>query len=346
MSPANHTLKCCARLAAGALSIAALTIPPAVATEAGADLLDWSFDYHNTPVTVAIWYPADEPPVAIDAGPFTLQVAAGSEPSPHKHPLVVVSHGTGGSNIAHHPLAEALAQAGYLVAALTHPGDNYQDRSLVADERYFDERPRQIAALLNALAADEKLRTLIDDSRIGAIGHSAGGYAVAANIGARPDREGLMAHCQTATNDPSCHYKDPTIGVSSPSSNAFALPAEIKTVQPAWKIRSAALLAPLGSVIDAASRINEDVDVLLIGAEHDEILPHRYHLQRLTDVAPHAEVKSAAGAGHFSFIAPINAAWQSPLGEVAIDPPGFDRARYNRQLGRELVAWFDRTLRR
>jgi predicted dienelactone hydrolase len=36
--------------------------------------------------------------------------------------LIVLSHG--GTELGHSSLAEALAQGGYLVAALRHPGDN------------------------------------------------------------------------------------------------------------------------------------------------------------------------------------------------------------------------------
>lgn len=56
----------------------------------------------------------------------------------------------------HSTLAQALARNGYLVAALRHPGDNYQDRSLLekGPERYFDERPRQASRVIDAILAD------------------------------------------------------------------------------------------------------------------------------------------------------------------------------------------------
>jgi predicted dienelactone hydrolase len=38
--------------------------------------------------------------------------------------LIVLSHGNSGTELGHSSLAEALAQGGYLVAALRHPGDN------------------------------------------------------------------------------------------------------------------------------------------------------------------------------------------------------------------------------
>lgn len=47
--------------------------------------------------------------------------------------LIVLSHGTGGTGgteLGHGRLAEALAARGYPVAALRHPRDNWQDDSL------------------------------------------------------------------------------------------------------------------------------------------------------------------------------------------------------------------------
>jgi predicted dienelactone hydrolase len=52
-------------------------------------------------------------------------------------PLVLISHGTGGSGASHYDtaLALALADEGFVVAALTHTGDNYMDRATQGIER-------------------------------------------------------------------------------------------------------------------------------------------------------------------------------------------------------------------
>ena len=333
-------------LVAFTLALALNGLRPVAADTSNAGLLPWSFDYHDTSVPVAIWYPTREPARYINAGPFTPLAASNAALPAGKHPLVIISHGTGGSNIAHHPIATALAQNGFMVAALTHPGDNYQDRSLVADDRYFDERPRQLTALLHALTADERLGVLIDRNRVGAIGHSAGGYSVAVLAGASPNRQALIAHCMSADDDPSCSYRDPSIGVTSATDKPFT-PPENNVDAPASdvpQIRSVALLAPLGSVIDESSLIDANVAITVITAQLDSVLPHQYHRSRLEKVAPHGRFKEVKGAGHFSFIAPVETAWKQQLGEVAEDPSGFDRDAFNTQLGQELTQWFKETL--
>jgi len=321
-----------------------LSASPAHAEQAG--IQRWSFDYHGTTVPVIVWYPTDQAAQQIDGGPFTLN-AKPDAPLPGKPlPLVLISHGTGGSNTGHHPLAQALAGNNYIVAALTHPGDNYQDRSLAGDSRYFNERPNQLVAMLDALLADPKWGATIDQKKIGAIGHSIGGYTVAAMVGARPDLQTLYKHCTTVKDDPSCAYKDPSIAVSSPSASPYKLSGKVSVqiAQPDRRVRSIALLAPMGSVVAPNTMTDIKASVLMIGAQHDEILPAKYHFDRLTNELPSAQSSIAQGAGHFSFLAPINPSFKVGLGEVAKDPDGLDRSAFNQRLGKQLVNWFNQTL--
>ena len=106
--------------------------------------------------TVALYYPTMAAPRAIAIGPFALEVAIGGKPVDKVKALILLSHGISGTELGHSTLAQALARNGYLVAALRHPGDNYQDRSLLekGPERYFDERPRQASRVIDAILAD------------------------------------------------------------------------------------------------------------------------------------------------------------------------------------------------
>jgi predicted dienelactone hydrolase len=155
----------------------------------------------SPPIVVALYYPTQAPSQAIAMGPFTLQVAVQGPPEATVKGLIVLSHGTGGSELAHSRLAEALARDGYLVAALRHPGDNWQDRSLLKDRSgaYFSERPRQVTRVIDALLSDpqwsERIAKDASGPRIGAVGHSAGGYTVLALGGGAPDLSRIASHC-------------------------------------------------------------------------------------------------------------------------------------------------------
>ena len=110
--------------------------------------------YRQVSMPVALTYPTRAEATARDFGPFRMTVAAGAPAAQAPEtgwPVVFVSHGTGGSVFGHADLVAALARAGYVVVALEHPGDNFRDRSLVTDNRYFSERPAQLLALLDRL---------------------------------------------------------------------------------------------------------------------------------------------------------------------------------------------------
>jgi predicted dienelactone hydrolase len=159
--------------------------------------------------TVALYYPTLAARRAIAMGPYSLDVAIGAKPVEKGKGLILLSHGIGGSELGHSVLAQALARNGYLVAALRHPGDNWQDRSLIekSPERYFDERPRQASRVIDAILADpawkDRIATDSSGPRVGALGHSAGGYTVLALAGAQPDLSRVRKHCQAeASEDP------------------------------------------------------------------------------------------------------------------------------------------------
>ena len=123
--------------------------------------------------------------------------------------LILLSHGIGGTETGHSVLAQALAGDRYLVAALRHPGDNCQDRSLMekGPERYFDEQSRQVTRVIDVILADPPCKNRITaDSHgphVGGLGHSAGGYTVLALPGARPDLYRKRKHFQAeASEDP------------------------------------------------------------------------------------------------------------------------------------------------
>jgi len=334
-----------------------LGVQHAHATAPSAGLSKLQVPYHVVGIELVIWYPTDGPSRAIDA--FSVQFdGAPDGPLPTgEHALILLSHGTGGMNLGHYPIAIALARAGFIVVSMTHPGDNFRDRSLIADTRYFHERPRQISLVLDAILADAKWASLIDPTRIGAIGHSAGGYAVAALVGAEPDRSRLALHCQQVSDDPACAYGDPTKGLLSTAGERFELPASVQasgTVKDD-RIRSAVLLAPFGAVIKPDSLSKTQVPVKLVGAAEDEILARKYHyewikaqLEKSPVSAQHA-VSLAAGTSHFSFLAPFSPSFveatRAKLGDIVVPKNGFDRRAFQEHLAREIVLWMQSTLK-
>ena len=56
-------------------------------------------------------------------------------------PVIVISHGSGGSFLGHHDTAETLADAGFVVAAISHPGITFRTLAVKAICLYFPHDP-------------------------------------------------------------------------------------------------------------------------------------------------------------------------------------------------------------
>lgn len=135
---------------------------------------------------------------------------------PARLPLVLFSHGLGGSPISpgHLEAMVDLASHGYMVAAVFH-GDPRFSRIRVGDLRdfltvlaHFDEfvemelmRPASLKALADTLLAHPGYAPGIDPERIGGFGASLGGQAMANLLGARLTAS-LGLACRDTVTDP------------------------------------------------------------------------------------------------------------------------------------------------
>src|SRR5579864_5624982 len=114
------------------------------------------------PLELGIWYPSDAPVSPQPLGLFTQEVALYAPIAGKNLPLIVISHGTGGGASSHYDTAIALADAGFIVVALTHSGDNYSDQSLQFTKANFVGRPAQVSHVIDYMLNDWPGHTAID----------------------------------------------------------------------------------------------------------------------------------------------------------------------------------------
>lgn len=297
---------------------------------------------------VALYYPTQAPARAIPMGPFTPNVAIQATPEPTVKGLIVLSHGTGGSELGHSRLAEALAEDGYLVAALRHPRDNWQDHSLFNEspDKVFDERPRQVSWVIDVLLRDPQWKDRIardaQGPKIGAVGHSAGGYTVLALAGAQPDMSRIAKHCDASRADDPIFCKTARVDRAAAEPSATPVSAAPLTDM---RVRAVVALAPFGVVFTASSLANIRMPVAVYEAEKDRWLVPRFHAEWIAQNLPGVELHRVPNAWHFAFMDTPSMPLLSPDGDVAADPPGFDRAAFLKQLSRDLPAFFNKAFR-
>ncbi|MBK8063944.1 MAG: dienelactone hydrolase [Betaproteobacteria bacterium] len=305
----------------------------------------------QAPIPVALYYPGAVPEKVIPMGPFTVTVAYGAPPAAKVKGLILLSHGTGGTELGHSSLAEALARHGYLVAALRHPGDNWQDRSLLraGAARYVTERPQQASRVIDALLRDPAWAARIASDgrgpRVGALGHSVGGYTVLALAGARPEPGRIAAHCQAnGAEDPvfcgvARHAQSAAAAGGAPAPMAIPVLADPR-------VRAVVAMASAGAMFDAASLAQVRVPVALYEAEKDRFNVPRFHNQWIAANLPGATVIRVENAWHFAFMETPSVPIMSEDGDVRANPPGFDRPALLKRLAVEIPAFFDQAWER
>jgi len=289
-------------------------------------------DPKGPPIQVGIWYPADAPARRMPVGINDQTVATGAPLVGHHLPLIVMSHGNGGSFAGHADTAQALAEAGFVVAALTHTGDNYMDQSKATD---MANRPRQLSVLIDYMLTASPMKAAIDPQRVGAFGFSSGGFTVLAAAGGKPDLSRTLGHCRAHPD-----YFDCKLTAAHPLSMSAVLPTW--THEP--RIKAVVSAAPaLGYAFKDLSKVT--MPVQLWRAAEDQILPDPEYASAVKAALPKApEYHVVPGAGHFDFLAPCNDQGRATTAQICASAPGFDRAAFHHTFNAAVTTFFTANL--
>ncbi|WP_339873042.1 dienelactone hydrolase [uncultured Brevundimonas sp.] len=254
-------------------------------------------------------------------------------PSTEPRALVVMSHGNGGAFGGHQDTAEALAEAGFVVAALTHPGDNYLDMSRSLQ---LTDRPPHVSALITYMTDQWRGAAGVDKTRIGAFGFSAGGFTVLTLAGGESDAGAILDHCAAHAAFFVCTLFTPqTLDVSD------WRPRGVDN-----RIKAIVAAAPgFGFSFSDVSLQGVRVPVQLWQAGEDQILPAPFHVETLRDRLPgEVEYHLVPGALHHDFLAPCAPDMSAAMPELCRSNPGFDRAAFKAEFNQGVVRFFSREL--
>lgn len=87
-------------------------------------------EINNISFPVLVQYPTYETPRPIAFGPYTMNVSPDAEIIEGQLPLIIISHGNGGSHLLYRTISTHLAKNGYIVAMLEHYGNNRNNNTL------------------------------------------------------------------------------------------------------------------------------------------------------------------------------------------------------------------------
>jgi predicted dienelactone hydrolase len=309
-----------------------------------------------------VWYPVDPamPELAHDIGPpgdplfrgHPIITDAPLSPAQAKYPLLMLSHGTGGSADSLDWLGAALAAAGYVVVGVNHPGNNALEPLTRDGFVLWWERPLDLSEALDAASADPKLASHIDRERIGAIGFSLGGYTVLELAGARTNFQAFRDFCDSPAADAICHPPEADIiegNANAPSAFSPETNASLARAGDSYRdarIKAVFAIAPaLGEAFDAASFAEVGIPVALVGGTADVIVPVETNIKRIAGFLRKASLTMLPGAGHYTFLDICVPAAADRRARSCKDNPGVDRDAVHAQTLEHARAFFAEALR-
>lgn len=318
------------------LCILCVFVSPANAGETGANagfrIIFIEDPVSQKPMKAAIFFPTQDRAGVTRNGPLEIPAKMDAAVEMGRHPLILLSHGNGGSMFSHHDTATFLAKRGYLVAAIEHPGDNFRDGSGLGTDRVLAGRSVQLIALLDHLLSRAGFSEAIDPHQVGVAGFSAGGYTALLTVGATPDFSRLKLYCARHPDSVLCSGRG-DVRISSP-------PVVPKSDA---RIRAAFAMSPVAALLDPASLSTISVPVEIYAAGNDSVLPVQDNARWVRDRLPApVEYAEIAGADHFVFLTPCTPPMESAVPDLCLDRPGVDRHAIHETLNGDMFRFFQR----
>ncbi|MBI9091333.1 MAG: alpha/beta fold hydrolase [Desulfobacterium sp.] len=269
---------------------------------------------HGISFPVLVMYPTEVPSAPKFFGPYAIDVSPDALIAVGRFPLIMVSHGGGGSHLLYRTITTHLAKSGYVVAMLEHPGNNRNNNELDDTHENLVNRPRHVRMTMDAVCFDPQFSGCVQPDNVAIIGHSLGGYTALAVAGGTPWSETRQR----------------------------------VDVVPDPRVRALVLLAPATAFyIPDDSLKNVTVPILMLVAEHDPFTPRWYGDVVMDRVPDRSKVtcRVVENAGHFSFLSPFPPHMKNARFRPSTDPEGFDRETFHGQLPIEVLEYLDETLK-
>lgn len=269
----------------------------------------------------------------MDARGATFFAVPGCKVIGEKLPLIVMSHGRRGWFGGHHDTAAALADAGFVVAALNHPGDTWRDTSRTDSLSVLVERPTDIGRLIDYMLDGWPDASRIDATHIGLYGFSFGGYTGLAVIGGNPDLRKGLPNC-AASSLLACKQLESGMTPEQP-------------VTPDPRVKAAIIIDPYPAFVFPEQSLKAiTVPVQLWSSDPAQ------NADRLSGCCaaavkqwlPIMDYHFVENARHFSFLATCTPQEAQANPAACTDAPGFDRVGFHRSLHADAVAFFRKHL--
>ena len=289
-------------------------------------------------VRLTVFYPTAQAEQPVKKGPFELLLSVNAQPESARHPLVVISHGSGGSPWVHVDLARTLVENGFVVVMPEHRGDNHKDFSDPGPNSW-KLRPAEVSQAIDQISQDPLLGPVTSTDKVGMYGGSAGGHTALTLAGGQSSPARFRDHCEAhiAEDFSSC------VGFITRLTGGWldGLKKQVALAVIRYRfgdnsayshqdprIRAIIAAVPFAADFDLSTLVTPSVPLGLILARQDINQIPRFHglaVQRVCETC--TTVADLPQAGHGVMLSPL-----PPLGatdsiafQLLSDPPGFER---------------------
>ncbi|WP_461354342.1 alpha/beta hydrolase family protein [Bradyrhizobium sp. USDA 4454] len=309
-----------------------------------------------------IWYPAAAdahempqwigPPII----PFVSTGRAAPDAAPAAgppRPMILLSHGFGGIAADLAWLGAGLAAHGFIAVAVNHPGNNRSEDRTVDGYALKWLRAVDLSRVIDAMRADQTFGDRIDLGRIGAAGHSYGGYTVIAIAGGITDPARTEAFCQSPAADALCTSQSDATELRRKSDMRLTTDLDFRqryglAGQSYRDERVRAVLAMAPGPVPAFTPESLgaiSIPVAIVAGSADEIAPPASGAEALGKLIPRATLKLFPHAGHFVFFDTCTTVGRLAVRTPCRDLEGADRDAVHAETMRLALDFFTANLR-
>ncbi len=292
---------------------------------------------HGPDLRITVWYPAVdgtvESPLKIGPPSGALFVsgsaADGAAFAAGTFPVVLFSHGFGGTARMMGWFGTALARAGYVVVAVDHPGNNGRDAMTIAGATIIWERPEDLRAALAAVRTDALIAPHLDFNRLGVAGFSLGGFTVLVSAGAQVNMDRLAAFCQAHADDPTCRPQkeapEMTLAkklqaMAEPALSALRVHANDDHSIPGVKAVFVMAPAPVQGIEPASLKALKTPTAIVLG-NVDVVAPPAPNGEVAAQLLPNAKLTTLPNVGHYDFLGTCTDAGRKQVPLCAVSVP-------------------------
>ena len=293
------------------------------------------------PVITEVWYPVDDSVPADPVEGLWVRCAEARDAplkAAKQYPLIVMSHGNWGDRLNNAWMAETLAANGYIVASMDHYGNTWNNKIPENFLKLWD-RPQDISFVIDQILRNEKFGPHIDQTKVGFVGYSLGGFTGIWIAGGKLNSLGELQ-----MKDIPREHLPPTMNEEIFSSVDFS-PA-IDSYRDA-RVAAVFVMAPaLGHFFDVESLGSISIPVHIVASEGDTVVSTESSAKVLAStIRQGALMLIAPTASHFVFLNQVSQGGKMMLDKkVACDPPEVDRAKIHEEVAISAVNFFNKHL--